>query len=78
VVNYTKKSYVLFLKKIANNEATIETESYDFDQNGKKSLQGGSLGTYKVGKSFQLIHRSAQGIPLFILKIVLERSVPSV
>jgi hypothetical protein len=76
-INYTKKSYVLILKKINNNEATIESESYDFDKLGHKTMRGGSFGTYKIGKFFALTDHAANGNQLFSLKIVLEKSVPT-
>lgn len=77
-VNYSKKSYVLILKKINGNEATIESESYDLDKVGHKTMHGGSLGTYKIGKSFTLTDRTSSGYQLFSLRIVLEKSVPTV
>lgn len=76
VINYAKKSYVLVLKKITKDEATIESETYNRDPMGKKVMMGGSLGTYKVGKTFTLTDHSTKGLPLFTLKITLERIVP--
>lgn len=71
VVNYTKKSYVLILKKISGSEATIESESYDVDKIGHKTMHGGSYGTYKVGKSFFIVEKG------FVLKVDLEKIVPT-
>lgn len=77
IINYTKKSYVLILKKMSGDEATIESESYDVDKRGRKTMQGGSYGTYKLGKSFTITDHSPRGVPLFSLKITLEKSVSS-
>ena len=74
-VNYTKKSYVLILKKVTNDEATIETESYDVDKIGHKTMHGGSLGTYKVGKEFTIKDQSPNGEILFSWKVLLEKIV---
>jgi hypothetical protein len=76
-VNYTKKSYVLILKKINGDEVTIESESYDLDKIGHKTMQGGSFGTYKIGKSFTLADHAPNGNQIFSLKIKLEKSVPT-
>lgn len=76
-INYTKKSYVLILKKINNEEATIESESYDLDKIGHKTMHGGSYGTYKIGKSFVLADKAPGGGQLFSLKITLEKVVPT-
>jgi hypothetical protein len=78
IINYSKKSYVLILKKINGDEATIESESYDLDKLGHKTMHGGSFGTYKIGKSFMLSDHASNGAMLFTLKIVLEKSVPSI
>jgi hypothetical protein len=75
---YTKKSYVLILKKINGDEATIESESYNVDKIGHKTMQGGSFGTYKVGKSFTLTDHAPNGDQLFSLKVVLEKIVPTI
>lgn len=77
VINYTKKSYVLILKKINNTEATIESESYDFDKIGHKTMHGGAYGTYKIGKDFTLTDHDANGATLFSLRILLEKVVPT-
>lgn len=74
-INYDRKSYVLILKKINGNEVTIESESYDVDKIGHKTMQGGSLGTYRVGKSFSLTDKAPNGDRLFNLKINLERLI---
>ena len=74
-INYDRKSYVLILKKIDGNEATIESESYDVNKVGHKSMHGGALGTYKVGKSFSLTDNAQNGDRLFNLKIILEKIV---
>jgi hypothetical protein len=75
-VKYSKKSYVLILKKITADQATIESESYDVNEKtGNKVMHGGAYGTYKVGKNFQLIDRSPSGEVLFSLKIFLEKVV---
>ncbi|MDD4973630.1 MAG: hypothetical protein PHY93_04730 [Bacteriovorax sp.] len=76
-IYYTKKSYVLILKKINGDEATIESESYNVDKRGHKTMQGGSFGTYKVGKSFTLTDHAPNGDQLFSLKVVLEKIVPA-
>lgn len=76
-INYSKKSYVLILKKINGDEATIESESYDFDKLGRKTMQGGSYGTYKVGKTLTLTDHASNGTRPFILKILLEKIVPT-
>lgn len=77
-INYTKKGYVLTLKKITKDEATIESESYDIDKLGHKTMQGGSYGTYKLGKSFTITDHGPSGEVLFNLKIVLEKIVPTI
>ncbi|MFA6238947.1 MAG: hypothetical protein WC635_16540 [Bacteriovorax sp.] len=77
LVKYSKKHYVLILKKINGDEATIESENYDIDNFGHKTMHGGSYGTYKVGKSFTITDRSQSGAALFTLKILLEKIVPS-
>ena len=77
VINYTKKSYILILKKINNDEATIESESYDLNKVGHRTMHGGAYGTYKVGKSFTLTDQAPNGAKLFSLKVVLEKLVPS-
>jgi hypothetical protein len=77
VINYTKKSYVLTLTNITKDEATIESESYDVNKVGHKTMQGGSLGTYKIGKSFFLVDHAPNGATLFSLKITLEKIVPT-
>lgn len=77
LVKYSKKHYVFILKKINGDEATIETENYDIDKNGHKTMHGGSYGTYKVGGSFKIIDRTPNGTPIFTLKVVLEKIVPS-
>ena len=74
---YSKKSYVLILKKITGDEATIETESYNVDKTGHKTMQGGSFGSYRVGKSFTVIDHAPDGSKLFTLKIMLEKIVPT-
>ncbi|MDO9182011.1 MAG: hypothetical protein Q7U04_06365 [Bacteriovorax sp.] len=74
-IYYSRKSYVLILKKIIGNEATIESESYDLDKIGHKTMHGGGLGTYKVGKSFSLIDYAPNGGQLYSLKIDLEKIV---
>ena len=74
-INYDRKSYVLILKKINGNEVTIESESYDVDKKGHKTMQGGSLGTYRVGKSFSLKDKAPNGERLFNLKISLEKLI---
>ena len=74
-INYDRKSYVLILKKINGNEVTIESESYDVDKKGHKTMQGGSLGTYRVGKSFSLTDKALNGDRLFNLKINLEKLI---
>jgi hypothetical protein len=74
-INYDRKSYVLILKKINGNEVTIESESYDVDKIGHKTMQGGSLGTYRVGKSFSLKDKAPNGERLFNLKISLEKLI---
>lgn len=76
-INYSKKSYVLILKKINGDEATIESESYNLDRVGHKTMHGGAFGTYKVGNNFSIIDRSPGGTPLFSLKIILEKIVPT-
>lgn len=76
-INYSKKSYVLILKKINGDEATIESESYDFDKLGRKTMQGGSYGTYKVGKTLTLTDHASNGTRPFALKILLEKIVPT-
>lgn len=77
IINYTKKSYVLILKKVNGDEATIESESYDLDKVGHKTMHGGSYGTYKVGKTFTLTDHAPNGARLFSLKILLEKIVPT-
>ncbi|MGZ3787677.1 MAG: hypothetical protein ACXVLQ_04100 [Bacteriovorax sp.] len=77
VINYTKKSYVLILKKLSGDEATIESESYNIDDRGHKTMEGGSYGTYKVGRDFSLVDRAPNGAARFNLKIVLEKTVPT-
>jgi hypothetical protein len=74
-INYDRKSYVLILKKVNGNEVTIESESYDVDKKGHKTMQGGSLGTYRVGKSFSLKDKAPNGERLFNLKISLEKLI---
>ncbi len=74
-IDYSKKSYVLILKKIVGDEATIESESYDLDKIGHKTMHGGSFGTYKVGKKFSLIDHAPDGQKLYSLDITLEKSV---
>ena len=76
-VNYTKKSYVLILKKINGDEATIESETYDVNKVGHKTMEGGSYGTYKIGKGFELTDTDSTGHQLFKLKILLEKIVPT-
>lgn len=76
-INYTKKSYVLILKKVSNDEVTIESESYDVNKVGHRTMHGGSFGTYKMGKIFSLTDRDANGEQLFNLKILLEKIVPT-
>ena len=76
-IYYSKKSYVLILKKISGDEATIESESYNVDKVGHKTMQGGSFGTYKIGKSFTLTDYAPNGERLFSLKVVLEKIVPT-
>ena len=76
-INYSQKSYVLILKKIEGNMATIESESYDVNKVGHKTMQGGSYGTYKVGGSFSLVDRAPNGEQRFSLKIILEKIVPT-
>lgn len=78
IVNYSKRSYVLLLKKISRNNVQIETERYAIDDLGKKHMIGGSYGDYTVGKSFSIIDRTEAGRPAFTLKIVLEKLVPTV
>lgn len=73
-VNYTKKGYVFILKKVTATEATIESESYDINKIGHKTMVGGSYGTYRVGNSFTLSDES-KGIKRFTLKIYLEKIV---
>ncbi len=70
-INYSKKRYVLILKKITGDEATIESESYDLDKIGHKTMHGGSYGSYKVGKSFFIKERG------FVFKVDLEKIVPT-
>ncbi len=77
IINYTKKGYILILKKINGNEATIESESYDFDKLGRRTMVGGSYGTYQVGKYFTITDRAPNGTKLFELKILLEKIVPT-
>jgi hypothetical protein len=72
-VKYTLKSYILILKKITKDEATIESESYDVDKNGHKTMSGGSYGTYKIGKSFTLTDPPKGDRPKFTLKITLDK-----
>jgi hypothetical protein len=74
-IKYDRKHYVFILKKIKGDEATIESESYDIDKNGHKTMHGGSFGTYKVGRSFTLTDRALNGDRLFSLKITLEKIV---
>ena len=74
-INYDRKSYVLILKKINGNEVTIESESYDVNKVGHKTMHGGALGTYKIGKSFSLTDNSPSGEKLFNLKISLEKLI---
>ena len=76
-INYTKKSYVLILKKVNKDEVTIESESYDVNKVGHKTMHGGSYGTYKIGKTFSLTDHDASGEQLFNLKILLEKIVPT-
>lgn len=76
-IYYGKKNYVLILKKVQGDEATIETESYDVDKRGNRTQQGGSYGTYKIGKSFVINDLAPNGVPLFSLKITLEKYVAS-
>ncbi|MBP9681270.1 MAG: hypothetical protein KBD76_07685 [Bacteriovorax sp.] len=74
-VKFKKKIYVFILKKINADRATIESESYNVDEKGFKTMHGGAYGTYNVGKSFQLIDRGPGGDVLFSLKVFLERVV---
>lgn len=76
-INYTKKSYILILKKINGNEATIESESYNLDKLGHRTMVGGSYGTYQVGKYFTITDHTPNGTKLFELKIFLEKIVPT-
>lgn len=75
-IKYVKKSYILTLTKMNGNEATIESESYDVDDKGHKTQQGGSLGTYKIGSSFNLVDHDSRGQQKFILKVILEKFSP--
>jgi hypothetical protein len=68
---------VLILKKINNDEVTIESESYDVNKVGHRTMHGGSFGTYKIGKIFSLTDRDASGVQIFNLKILLEKIVPT-
>lgn len=77
-INYTKKSYILILKKINGNEAIIESESYDLDKSGHRTMTGGSYGTYRVGKYFTITDHAPNGAKLFELKILLEKIVPTI
>lgn len=72
-VKYEAKSYILILKKITKDEATIETESYDIDKKGHKTMSGGSYGVYKIGKSFTLTDPPKGDRPKFTLKIILDK-----
>lgn len=72
-VKYEAKSYVLILRKITKDEATIETESYDIDKNGHKTMSGGSYGVYKIGKSFTLTDPPKGDRPKFTLKVTLDK-----
>ena len=74
-INYEKKSYILILKKLTNNEATIETESYNFDKKMRRTMVGGSYGTYRVGKAFTITDHAPNGTKTFELKILLEKIV---
>ena len=75
-IDYTKKSYVLVLKKLNSKEAVIETESYDRAKNGRRTMHGGSYGAYKIGSDFSLVDHAANGAKRFRLKIFLEKAVP--
>lgn len=76
-IYYGKKHYVLILKKVQGDEVSIETESYDVDKKGNRTQQGGSFGRYKIGKSFVVTDLAPNGVPLFTLKIVLEKYLAS-
>jgi hypothetical protein len=77
-INYTKKSYVLTLKKVNEKEATIESETYSIDKMGHKTMEGGSVGTYKIGKSFTLVDRGPNGNVQYYIKFSLEKFVPTI
>ena len=74
-INYEKKSYILILKKVTNNEATIESESYNFDKKMRRTMVGGSYGTYRVGRAFTITDHAPNGAKTFELKIFLEKIV---
>lgn len=73
-INYTKRSYVLILKKVTSAEATIESETYEISKAGNKTMIGGSYGTYRLGKAFTLTD-GPRGPRHFSLKIYLEKIV---
>lgn len=75
-INYTKRSYVLILKKIVKDHVTIESERYAIDQFGHKTMEGGSYGDYRVGSSFTINDKG--GGQRFTLKITLDKLVPSI
>jgi hypothetical protein len=77
-VYYSLKSYVFILTKIEGNKATIESESYDVDKKGHKTMHGGALGTYAVGNSFTLTDNGPNGEKRFSLKVTLEKIVPTI
>lgn len=76
VINYTKRGYVLLLKKINEKEAFIESETYSIDKLGHKELERGASGSHRIGKSFDLVEYAKNGDRLFKLKIVLEKYFP--